>query len=293
MLFGHGWIGHGWIGGLSGLYPKATELGSNRLSYLEGMGGLALLSGVLGWSYFVAWSVSFYPQPWLNYKRKCVEGFSFEYLFYNLTGFFFYSLFTVVNYATHSSAAVVPNDVAFAVHAFVLTLLQALQCLIYDRRGQGVSRVHVLIIFAIWVLACYNFTLGALGVLPWVSRGEKHVFNVLETLGYSKSFISFVKYVPPALMNYRRKSTVGWSITNMLLDFTGGLLSILQQVVDSIRLKDPTIFSRNIPKLILGLESVMFDVIFIVQHYVLYTDRTDPAVAREPLLITTNDEATS
>ena len=29
-------------------------------------------------------------------------------------------------------------------------------------------------------------------------------------------------------MNYRRKSTDGWSIGNVLLDFTGGSLSMLQ-----------------------------------------------------------------
>ncbi len=29
-------------------------------------------------------------------------------------------------------------------------------------------------------------------------------------------------------MNFRRKSTVGWSIGNVLLDFTGGSLSIVQ-----------------------------------------------------------------
>jgi hypothetical protein len=29
-------------------------------------------------------------------------------------------------------------------------------------------------------------------------------------------------------MNYRRKSTVGWSIGNILLDFTGGVFSLLQ-----------------------------------------------------------------
>ena len=29
-------------------------------------------------------------------------------------------------------------------------------------------------------------------------------------------------------MNFRRKSTDGWSIGNVLLDFTGGLLSMLQ-----------------------------------------------------------------
>ena len=31
-----------------------------------------------------------------------------------------------------------------------------------------------------------------------------------------------------AAMNFRRKSTVGWSIGNILLDFTGGILSMLQ-----------------------------------------------------------------
>ena len=29
-------------------------------------------------------------------------------------------------------------------------------------------------------------------------------------------------------MNFRRKSTVGWSIGNVLLDFTGGTFSLLQ-----------------------------------------------------------------
>lgn len=29
-------------------------------------------------------------------------------------------------------------------------------------------------------------------------------------------------------MNYQRKSTVGWSIGNVLLDFIGGSLSLLQ-----------------------------------------------------------------
>jgi len=31
-----------------------------------------------------------------------------------------------------------------------------------------------------------------------------------------------------AVMNFRHKSTVGWSIGNILLDFTGGILSMLQ-----------------------------------------------------------------
>ena len=34
-------------------------------------------------------------------------------------------------------------------------------------------------------------------------------------------------------MNYRRKSTDGWSIGNVMLDFTGGSLSILQMFLQS------------------------------------------------------------
>jgi len=36
--------------------------------------------------------------------------------------------------------------------------------------------------------------------------------------------------VVQVVMNFRRKSTIGWSIGNVLLDFTGGLLSILQSL---------------------------------------------------------------
>lgn len=32
-------------------------------------------------------------------------------------------------------------------------------------------------------------------------------------------------------MNFRRKSTVGWSIGNVLLDFTGGSCSIIQMFI--------------------------------------------------------------
>lgn len=32
----------------------------------------------------------------------------------------------------------------------------------------------------------------------------------------------------------------------------------------------------NVPKLLLAVESIVFDVVFMVQHYVLYTNRADP-----------------
>ena len=31
---------------------------------------LSVINQVIGWIYFVAWSVSFYPQAWENWRRK-------------------------------------------------------------------------------------------------------------------------------------------------------------------------------------------------------------------------------
>lgn len=40
----------------------------------------------VGWIYFVAWSVSFYPQLVINYKRKSVVGLSFDFMALNFMG---------------------------------------------------------------------------------------------------------------------------------------------------------------------------------------------------------------
>ncbi len=53
----------------------------------------------------------------------------------------------------------------------------------------------------------------------------------LYVCSYIKLLITLVKYVPQAWLNYRRKSTDGWSIGNVLLDFSGGVLSIVQMIV--------------------------------------------------------------
>ncbi|CAE7322666.1 uba2 [Symbiodinium pilosum] len=249
-----------------------------------GVSTLDVLSQALGVGYFVrvAWSVSFYPQVWLNYTRQSVRGLSFEFLAYNATGFFFYSIFNVVTFVEqrrlHLDAAVEPNDVAFALRALLITLVTIGQCLVYERGGQRVNRAHVVVILALWLLAAYNVVLCLLGILPWaahVKPGTEATFQytLMQYFGLSKGFISFIKYVPQAYFNYQRKSTVGWSIGNILLDFTGGFLSFLQQAADAYRQNDTKIFTKDISKLLLSIESMVFDVLFMVQHYVLYPQR--------------------
>lgn len=37
-----------------------------------------------------------------------------------------------------------------------------------------------------------------------------------------------LKYIPQVVLNIRRRSTKGWTIWNVILDLTGGLLSVVQ-----------------------------------------------------------------
>lgn len=57
--------------------------------------------------------------------------------------------------------------------------------------------------------------------------------DFLYYCSYVKLSITLIKYVPQAFYNYKRKSTVGWSIGNIFLDFTGGMLSMLQMILNA------------------------------------------------------------
>ena len=57
--------------------------------------------------------------------------------------------------------------------------------------------------------------------------------DVIYTIGYIKLIVTFVKYIPQAWFNFKRKSTLGWSIDQVLFDVTGGILSLLQLLIDA------------------------------------------------------------
>jgi cystinosin len=58
--------------------------------------------------------------------------------------------------------------------------------------------------------------------------------SILFYASYVKVGCTLAKYIPQAWFNYQRKSTIGWSIENILLDLTGGVLSFAQMIMDSI-----------------------------------------------------------
>lgn len=92
----------------------------------------------------------------------------------------------------------------------------------------------------------------------------------MYALSYVKLLITFIKYVPQAWHNYKVKSTEGWAIQTIMLDLTGGVLSLIQLIIDSALEADWSGISGNPVKFGLSIVSLFFDVIFMTQHYILY-----------------------
>ena len=91
-------------------------------------------------------------------------------------------------------------------------------------------------------------------------------------MGYLKLTFTVIKYSPQVYWNYKRKSTKGWSIFNVLTDSGGGTLSLLQMILE-LALLDAKF---NAVKTILGLITIIYDTIFIIQHYYFYRKKKNP-----------------
>ena len=321
-----------------------------------------VISNVLGYSYFLAWTLSFYPQIITNCinPEKAARGLSLDFIVWNIIGFALYAVYTTSlrysavvrqEYAdrfgggdlilnstnsTDDDAVVVPqvkaNDVAFAWHALILTIITLIQ-IIYNEskastKGENAdldgtidnleqegrrledstgndsfvlneddfdqqqnrqkhtqdesndpNQIHkrwtkrisptTKTLIPVLVLSCTIY-----GSFIAANIGPFNLLDFLYFLSYIKLSITTIKYIPQMVLNYRRKSTAGWAIWNILLDFTGGSLSIIQLIGDSFSQGGWTGVIGNPAKFGLGLVSICFDVVFIVQHYILYRNST-------------------
>ncbi|KAF4083357.1 hypothetical protein AMELA_G00140330 [Ameiurus melas] len=259
------------------LYSNNTEIQSlqTRIRFLVVRSNvLYIINQIIGWIYFLAWSISFYPQAFDNWKRRSVVGLSFDFLALNLTGFIAYSVFNVglfwVPYIKEEFLTGNPNgvnpvdasDVFFSLHAVVLTLIYICQCAVYERGGQKVSKVAIFFLVVSWTFAFVTLVVAFAQKISWLTY--------LYYFSYIKLGITLIKYVPQAYMNYRRQSTEGWSIGNVLLDLTGGSFSVLQMFLQSYNNDQWKLLFGDPTKFGLGIFSIFFDIIFMIQHYCLY-----------------------
>lgn len=271
------------------LLTNNTELKSSvRIHFLVVHSNiLSIITGVIGWIYFVAWSVSFYPQAWENFRRKSVVGLNFDFLALNLTGFIAYCVFNIglfwVPYIKEEFLKSNPNginpvsanDVFFSLHAVVFCVVYISQAAVYERGGQKVSRTACFLLVVGWTFALVSLFVAVAKQITWL--------DYLYYISYIKLAVTLIKYVPQAYMNYRMQSTDGWSIGNVLLDFTGGVLSILQMILQSYNNDKWRLIFGDPTKFGLGVFSVVFDILFMTQHYCLYKQRPQyEAVTGQP-----------
>ncbi|XP_035508841.1 cystinosin isoform X2 [Morone saxatilis] len=203
-----------------------------------------------------------------------VVGLNFDFLALNLTGFIAYSVFNIglfwVPYIKEEFLKRNPNginpvsanDVFFSLHAVLLCLVYVTQAAVYERGGQRVSWTALFLLLIGWTFALISLFVAVARQITWL--------DYLYYFSYIKLAVTLIKYVPQAYMNYKRQSTEGWSIGNVLLDFTGGTLSILQMILQSYNNDEWRLIFGDPTKFGLGLFSVVFDILFMTQHYCLY-----------------------
>ncbi|KAL3103411.1 hypothetical protein niasHS_002597 [Heterodera schachtii] len=239
---------------------------------------ISVLVILSGWIYFVAWSISFYPQIILNFQRKSVIGLNFDFLLLNVIGFSCYTVYNVLLYfdpnvqriyiERHGQRSLIPvliNDVVFASHALLACIITGVQCFFYERGNQRISYIGRAWASLLLCFSSVSLALALFRVLNWL--------DFINYLSYSKMAVTLSKYFPQAILNFKRKSTVGWSIGNVLLDFSGGFMDICQMCLQATNTNDWSAFTGNPVKFGLGLISMLFDILFIIQHYVLYNKK--------------------
>ncbi|RJE20257.1 cystinosin [Aspergillus sclerotialis] len=252
------------------------------------------LSRLLGWIYTFCWSASFYPQPIKNCRRRSLIGLAIDFPTVNVLGFICYAIYTSTflyspvirrQYAFRHPLEEEPtvrfNDLAFAAHAVILSLIVYTQFwpIIWGYKVSPHQKISKPIAVLFWGSLVAVATVACIILVQSPDRGYDPAswawIDVIYTLSYVKLVITVVKYIPQAWVNYKRKSTVGWSIYQILLDLTGGVLSLIQLIIDSSFKSDWSGVTGNPVKFLLSNVTIFFDIIFIVQHYILYKDAVD------------------
>ena len=286
----YAWVGDGKTGaeaeaevfaGVAGVGDSGSELvGEDQEKWKSGF--YHFMYQALGWTAFFSWSFSFYPQIWENWRTYNVEGISFDFVAFNFVKHSSYGAYNVVlffsrtvqeQYKKHFHTNVIPvaeNDVGFSIHAVIMVCFQIMQLCTHERGQQRITFTATMII-AIAIL----FILITLSI----SLSGKEVFGMQDWLGFITAMnhlqlaMTFIKYSPQAYYNWKRKSTDGWSVYAIVLDLTGGICNLFQLLILCWNNNDLSPLVGDAGKLGLSIETLFFDIIFIFQHYVLYSKK--------------------
>ena len=238
---------------------------------------IEILSEIIGWVYCTAWVISCYPQVYTNFRRRSVIGLNLDYVTCDFLGFFVYTIFNIglfwidplkKEYTEQHPQQINPveiNDVFVSLHCFIFTAIVGLQCIFYEKGGQKISlpcKIFLFFsltrIFVLFILTCC------------IDSGNFTWLDFVTSVSSLKLVITFFKYVPQLVMNYQRKSTLGFNVFACILDLIGGLGSLFQALLLAFNSDDWFSVFEDPVKFGLALLTIFFDLIFVSQRYFFY-----------------------
>ncbi|KAG2193496.1 hypothetical protein INT47_005021, partial [Mucor saturninus] len=118
------------------------------------------------------------------------------------------------------------NDVVFAIHGFIISLFVLLQSCVYKKHET--QQISSFAASFVWLTV-----MGSVLVISTIHYGGAIWLDFMYYLSSVKLIVSFIKYLPQVWINYKRHSTQGWSIQYIIWDLSGGVLSIIQLLLDA------------------------------------------------------------
>ena len=193
------------MGSLFGfLMPKNSDLS----------GPYKTISSMIGYTYFIASTVCFYPQIVTNYQLKSIDGLSTDSIICGILKNLFYTIYTAgffFNTAIQNEyrerngpdadITVMSNDVAYGIHALLLTMILLGQILYYT--GFAMSNFCKFFVSGMTLSALIYAQCILLKVdgVSWI--------DLLYLLATFNLLLTMMQYLPQIWLNYMRKSTQG------------------------------------------------------------------------------------
>ena len=224
-----------------------------------------IIIALLGISYVIIWSLSFYFQLFLILKVKHSEGYSIDFQIFNIFGFGFYTISNIHYMFQNGSNFDSIIDLIFSSHAFLISIVILGLTFYYpnkENKGHFGTYIMILILFVMTVIYFFLNNYWILGC-----PNDLWIF-----MGMGKSIVSTLKYLYQIYLNKERETTEGFSIENIILDLTGGSLSLLQVILEIVKETGRSFFDdrTNIPKIGLSVVVIFFDFVLIYQHYFVF-----------------------
>ena len=200
-----------------------------------------VLSSITGYTYFIFWCASFYPQVVMNFQRKSTDGLSIDYSVINFVGYICYTSYTSAFYWNKTirdmyrerysidnqpaEITVESNDVAFAIHSLIMSIIWLCQLEVYGGFKKSLKMkkriishpIKILIQLIVGSCALYGALIICSKNQFWRPSSDNLLSHLnwldfLYYLSYMKVIITTAKYIPQVLYNMKRKSCVGWNI---------------------------------------------------------------------------------